>query len=115
MSRAITKLGRAALLCQPPPASALGRSAGGGAARMSTVVEHPRIRTSPSPPPPAPDSHEDIEQRRRQKAKEILQKAVAATAPRHDWTKEEIAAIYYQPLTELTYQAVSPFPSRHRL
>ncbi|KAK0630469.1 hypothetical protein B0T17DRAFT_616119 [Bombardia bombarda] len=42
---------------------------------------------------------------REQRARRILQVAVAATAPRHDWTREEIAAIYYRPLMELAYQA----------
>lgn len=32
---------------------------------------------------------------------------MAATAPRHDYTKEEIAAIYYQPLMELTFQSAN--------
>lgn len=78
-----------------------------GAARMSTVVDHAKASTWPSPPPPAPSSHEDIQQKQRERAKAILREAVAAEAPRHDWTKEEISAIYYQPLMELTFQAVS--------
>lgn len=40
-------------------------------------------------------------------AREILRKAVAATAPRQDWTRKEIASIYYQSPIELAYQAVS--------
>ena len=42
-----------------------------------------------------------------QDTKQIIQRAAAATEARHDWTKREIAAIYYQPLMELTYQSVS--------
>ncbi|KAK6541499.1 biotin synthase [Orbilia ellipsospora] len=38
-------------------------------------------------------------------AKKIFQDAVAATAPRQNWTRKEIATIYYQPLLELTHQA----------
>lgn len=39
--------------------------------------------------------------------KSIFRDAVKATAPRQNWTREEISAIFYQPLLELTYQAVS--------
>ncbi|KAG5958220.1 biotin synthase [Claviceps arundinis] len=38
-------------------------------------------------------------------ATSILKAAVRATAPRQNWTREEIAAIYYQPLLELAHQA----------
>lgn len=38
-----------------------------------------------------------------------MREAVTANTVRHDWTKEEIAAIYYQPVLELAYQAVSTF------
>lgn len=77
---------------------------------MSTVVDNNNnnnnITNTPSPPPPAPavtPSSADAD--REAKAREIFKKAVAATAPRTTWTKEEIAAIYYQPLMELAYQA----------
>jgi len=40
-------------------------------------------------------------------ARRVLQDAVAATSPRLNWTKEEVAAIYHHPLLDLTYQAVS--------
>lgn len=36
----------------------------------------------------------------------VLQHAVAATSPRLDWSKEEVAAIYHHPLMDLAYQAV---------
>jgi biotin synthase len=70
---------------------------------MSTVVDfHPR----PSQPPPPPaGANEAIENQRAEKRKQILREAVTATQVRHDWTKEEIAAIYYQPALELAYQA----------
>ena len=42
-------------------------------------------------------------------ASQIFRDAVAATAPRQNWTRREISAIYYQPLLELAHQAVSPF------
>lgn len=75
---------------------------------MSTVVDNNNIANTPSPPPPAPAvAPGSVEARREANAREIFKKAVAATAPRNNWTKEEIAAIYYQPLMELAYQAVS--------
>lgn len=57
-------------------------------------------------PPPhfvASESDANHQQRNRQ----ILRKAVAASAPRQDWSRDEISAIYHQPLMELAYQAVS--------
>jgi biotin synthase len=44
---------------------------------------------------------------RKASSKKILQDAVAATGPRQNWTRDEISAIYYQPLLELAHQAVS--------
>lgn len=78
---------------------------------MSTVVDY---AGRPSQPPPAPAGmHENVERQRAERAKRIMRDAVTATQLRHNWTKEEIAAIYYQPMLELTYQSVSsrqPFP-----
>ena len=70
-------------------------------ARMSTAAA---AQTVSSPANPASDELLDSE--RRQRSRQILQNAVAATAPRHDWTRDEISAIFYQPLMELAYQAV---------
>ncbi|TQS33661.1 hypothetical protein Golomagni_05984, partial [Golovinomyces magnicellulatus] len=39
--------------------------------------------------------------------KKVFLDAAKATGARNSWTREEISAIYYQPLLELTYQAVS--------
>lgn len=36
-----------------------------------------------------------------------LQSAVNATAPRYDWTRDEIRQIYNTPLMELAHQSVS--------
>ncbi|KAJ4291243.1 biotin synthase [Collariella sp. IMI 366227] len=70
--------------------------------RMSTVVEAP----SQTPhPPSSPQVQHDAE--RQQRAQRILQEAVVTIAPRHDWTRDEISAIYYQPLMELAYQAAT--------
>lgn len=74
---------------------------------MSTVVDYAGRPSQPPPPPTA--VHESVEQQRRENAKRILREAVSVQQPRHDWTKEEISAIYYQPLMELAYQAVSFF------
>ncbi|EKG10556.1 Biotin synthase [Macrophomina phaseolina MS6] len=71
---------------------------------MSTVVEDLGSTPSPPPPPPAVAS-ETIEAERAANAREILRKAINATAPRNNWTKEEISAIYYHPLMDLTFQA----------
>lgn len=71
----------------------------------STVVETPM---EPSPPLSAfhpafgTKIEEDAESPRR-----ILLQAATASRPRNDWSKKQIAAIYYQPLLELAYQAVS--------
>lgn len=42
--------------------------------------------------------------------RQIFMDAVKATAPRNNWTRKEVAAIYYQPMLELAHQAVSPGP-----
>lgn len=72
---------------------------------MSTVVDyHPRAS---QPPPPPAGANDAVEKQRAEKRKQILREAVSSTSVRHDWTKDEIAAIYYQPVLELAYQAVS--------
>ena len=53
--------------------------------------------TSPPPAPEAPASPP---------ASSVLQAAVQAAAPRSDWTKDEIRAIYHTPLMELAFSAV---------
>ncbi|ODA83834.1 hypothetical protein RJ55_02350 [Drechmeria coniospora] len=52
------------------------------------------------PPPARP-----AESLRQAEADDIFRRAVAAKASRTSWTREEIAAIYYQPLLELAHQA----------
>ncbi|TDZ62088.1 Biotin synthase [Colletotrichum trifolii] len=71
---------------------------------MSSVAE--AIAVAPAPPPPAEDPNILAAQRSIQ-AKEILGRAASATTVRHDWTREEISAIYYQPLMDLAFQAGS--------
>lgn len=65
----------------------------------STAVETP-VNFGAAPPPPPQQQKSGLD------GKKLLADAVAATKPRNNWTKEEIAAIYYQPLLELTYQSV---------
>ncbi|KAK4120617.1 biotin synthase [Parathielavia appendiculata] len=95
----------------------LASSAGLGfsVARMSTVVADRVVPSPASPPPPPPlpqqSQHQTASQvhdaERRHRAARILRDAVAAEGPRHNWTREEISAIFYQPLMELAYQAAS--------
>ncbi|KAK4032361.1 hypothetical protein C8A01DRAFT_41201 [Parachaetomium inaequale] len=79
-------------------------------ARMSTAAAG---QAAPSPANPAPQQPvhqaqaQELDAARQQRARRLLQDAVAATAPRHDWSREEISAIFYQPLMELAYQAAS--------
>lgn len=61
----------------------------------------------PPPPPAAADNTVRQEDNGEAAARRIFLDAIAAEAPRRDWTKKEIASIYYQPLMELAYQAVS--------
>lgn len=56
-----------------------------------------------APPPPSKEM---------QDARQVFRQAVAATTTRTNWTREEISAIYHQPLLDLSFQAVS-FPSSH--
>ncbi|KAK1996592.1 biotin synthase [Colletotrichum falcatum] len=72
---------------------------------MSSVAE--AVGVAPAPPPPPAQGPEPAAAQRAIEAKKILQRAVGATTVRHDWTKEEISAIYYQPLMELAFQAGS--------
>ncbi|KAK8076803.1 biotin synthase [Apiospora saccharicola] len=45
------------------------------------------------------------------KPSQILRAAVAATKPRNDWTREQITAIYHEPLMELVHQAAKKVES----
>ena len=68
-----------------------------------------------SSPPSTPLEAERLENEGQAHAREILKKAVAATAPRQDWTRKEIASIYYHSPIELAYQAVSAHTPHYRL
>lgn len=61
-------------------------------------------RPTPAVRPEAPAAPATPEAKAR--AKEVLRDAVAATEPRNDWTREEIAAIYHHPLMNLVHEAV---------
>jgi biotin synthase len=66
----------------------------------STAVDSP-VNFGAAPPPPPQQQKSGLD------GKKLVAEAVAASQPRNNWTKEEISAIYYQPLLELSYQAVS--------
>ena len=75
---------------------------------LSTAVVDGSIPLPASPPPPPQQpSQSKHDGEHKQDADQILREAVASKAPRHDWTREQISAIYHQPLMELAYQAVS--------
>lgn len=84
---------------------------------MATAISRPALpsmeqartgATLVDSPTAAHEQPEVVENTARQaNAKKILQDAVAATGPRQNWTRQEISAIYYQPLLELAHQAVS--------
>lgn len=65
----------------------------------STAVESP-VDFGAAPPPPPQQQKSGLDGRK------LVADAVAATKPRNNWTREEISAIYYQPLLDLAYQAV---------
>ncbi|KAI9733646.1 MAG: biotin synthase [Cirrosporium novae-zelandiae] len=83
MSSVVEDLGSTTSTSQPPP----------------PVVPAPIAGTSQANPTSAPRDMSEAEKR------EVLRKAVNATGPRNDWTKEEISAIYNTPLMELTFQS----------
>lgn len=82
----------------------------------STIVDRPSPPPFQPPPPPPPSvsafggeaQEPGLQQEDHgEAARRVFLDAVAAKAPRRDWTRKEIASIYYQPLMELAYQAVS--------
>ncbi|KAK8063108.1 Biotin synthase [Apiospora hydei] len=75
----------------PAPTSTRGYAAVG--------VETPTWTKSTLPIPPVSALNASA------KPNDILRAAVAATEPRNDWTREQIAAIYNEPLMELVHQA----------
>ncbi|KAK3900223.1 hypothetical protein C8A05DRAFT_45891 [Staphylotrichum tortipilum] len=102
LQRVVLRTARIQLRC----AARIGNSP----ARMSTVAADQSVPLPTSPPPPPlqqPVSTPENSTERQQRAKRILQDAVAATAPRHNWTRDEISAIFYQPLMELAFQAAN--------
>lgn len=89
------------------------RHGGAGLLRWnSSVVDVSPLKFDP-PAPPMKQPHEKLQDDAKRK---IFQDAVNADHVRHNWTRQEIAAIYYQPLLELAYQAVrrAPLPRQTR-
>lgn len=73
----------------------------------STIAGPESGQSLPSSPPPGHLNHGKVEEDRKRRAAKTLAEAVAAKQIRHNWTKEEISAIYHQPLMELAFQSVS--------
>lgn len=69
-----------------------------GTRQYSVVHDVPRITPSvhQTPPPPTP------------KSDSVFDRAINATGPRNDWTKDEISEIHQKPLMELAFAAVCP-------
>ncbi|KAA8895758.1 biotin synthase [Sphaerosporella brunnea] len=67
----------------------------------STVLEGSAVAAAGNAAPPPPAAASSVV------PSEVLKRAVEATAPRNDWTKEEIRAIYNTGLMELTFAAAS--------
>jgi biotin synthase len=63
----------------------------------STVHDLPHASSSFAQPPTAPTPTEGAS---------VFQRAINATAPRNDWTKEQISEIHQIPLMELAFAAV---------
>ncbi|TKA76119.1 Biotin synthase, mitochondrial [Cryomyces minteri] len=73
---------------------------------FSTVVDD-RSSIAASIPPQTPSQTPA-------RADNVLQSALRATAPRNDWTKDEIREIYDTPLMDLTYQSATIHRRFHR-
>ncbi|KAL2157145.1 hypothetical protein VTH06DRAFT_6433 [Thermothelomyces fergusii] len=48
-----------------------------------------------------------VDAERQRRADQVLRDAINATTPRQNWTREEISAIFYQPLMKLVYHAAT--------
>ncbi|KAK4174797.1 putative biotin synthase [Triangularia setosa] len=99
-----------ALLRRPPfPTRMRGQSPIVGAHWLRTVSHRRQLSTATAAATANASVHnvEPIQDnaKRQQWARQVLQDAVAATAPRHNWSKEETAIIYHQPLMDLAFQA----------
>ncbi|KAM4065729.1 biotin and thiamine synthesis associated domain-containing protein [Hirsutella rhossiliensis] len=93
-------LRRPASACSSPPPFSSRTCSAGQPRTGATLVDSPTATHDLAPPPEAkPSPHREAE------ADNIFRDAVAARAPRQDWTREEISAIYYQPLLELAHCA----------
>ena len=78
------------------------------AAAEPAKVNAPPADLSSTLEPEISAERDHVEGEGQEYARRVLREAVAADTLRHDWTRKEIAAIYYQPPLELAYQAVSP-------
>lgn len=82
-------------------------AAAAAAAATTVVTEQPTWTPSTFPVPTPVNSPTKLDaSRNRNNGKQILREAIATTSVRNDWTRDEIAAIYHEPLMELVHQAV---------
>ena len=95
----------AARLARPVQPAATSQQNARAYAAVETEQPAAWTRSTFPVPPPAikPDA---TTSRGALDGKQLLREAVAADTVRNDWTREEIAAIYHQPLMELVHQAV---------
>ncbi|KAM3469982.1 hypothetical protein MY5147_006687 [Beauveria neobassiana] len=87
----------------------------GGAALLrwnSCVVDVSPLKFEPPAPPM--QQQQQREKLSEEAKKKIFLDAVAADHVRHNWTRQEIAAIYYQPLLELAHQASNVHRKFHK-
>jgi len=101
------------IFLQAPRVAGLGnvfRSNFPGVRRLATGItdQAAQAMSSKQAPQQAPSHYPaGKDSQYQQWAKRVFHQAVTAASPRHDWTRQEISAIYNQPLMELAYQAVS--------
>lgn len=92
----------------PAPAPAAARLESRPASDFQAFKQ--KETSSPEPVQAEAEAVEDATAASEEVNRQIFKDAVKATAPRNNWTRKEVAAIYYQPMLELAHQAVSSGP-----
>lgn len=95
----------------PPPAPAAAQRLESRPASDFQAFKSPQAGPEPSvapvQQPPVGEVEGEGADAHTEANRKIFMDAVRATAPRNNWTRKEVAAIYYQPMLELAHQAVS--------
>ncbi|KXJ89006.1 hypothetical protein Micbo1qcDRAFT_122552 [Microdochium bolleyi] len=112
-ARTVPRVGPNSAVCSRSTAHQLRAIAGAATTATAPEAAIPPISLSSLPrtplttPKAASAGHEvrNGDNTTRREASTILREAVAATAPRNDWSKQEVAAIYYHPLLDLAFQS----------